>query len=130
MTALFESFSLTIILDVFSLSILTLLHFSRVGKPVLDSKSLHHKPFGPHRFLLISKQPWDSFSMDFIEELPLSDGHDTILVVVFCLTQMALFIPTFQDIDAEALAHILSQVFAKHGTPTDIISDWGKHFIS
>src|SRR5882724_4223531 len=21
-------------------------------------------------------------------------------------------------------------VFAKHGTPTDIISDWGKHFIS
>src|SRR5882724_6946967 len=36
MTALFESFSLTIILDVFSLSILTLLHFSWVRKPVLD----------------------------------------------------------------------------------------------
>src|SRR5882724_11319481 len=38
MTALFESFSLTIILDVFSLSIPTLLHFSRVGKPVLDRR--------------------------------------------------------------------------------------------
>jgi len=34
------------------------------------------------------------------------------------------------DIDAEDLAHILSQVFAKHSTLTDIISDWGKHFIS
>src|SRR5882724_10959842 len=69
--------------------------------------------------------------MDFIEGLPLSDGCDTILVVVCCLTKMALFIPTFQDIDAEDLAHIfLSQVFAKHGTPTEIVSDQGKHFIS
>ena len=69
--------------------------------------------------------------MDFIEGLPLSDGHDTILVVVCRLSKMALFFPTFQDIDAEDLACIfLSQVFAKHGTPTDIISDRGKHFIS
>src|SRR5882724_4959654 len=69
--------------------------------------------------------------MDFIEGLPLSDGHDTILVVVSHLTKMALFIPTFQYIDAEDLARIfLSQVFVKHGTPTDIVSDWGKHFIS
>ena len=68
--------------------------------------------------------------MDFIEGLPLFDGHDAILVVVCHLTKMALFIPTFCDIDAEDLPHIfLSQVFAKHGTPTDIISDWGKHFI-
>src|SRR5882724_9929926 len=44
---------------------------------------------------------------------------------------MALFIPTFCDIDAEYLACIfLSQVFAQHGTLTNIISDWGKHFIS
>src|SRR5882724_10698520 len=46
------------------------------------SKSLHHKPFGPHHFLPIGQCPWDSISMDFIEGLPLSDGHDTILVVV------------------------------------------------
>ena len=42
-----------------------------------------------------------------------------------------VFIPTFQDIDAEDLACIfLSQVFVKHGTLTDIISYRGKHFIS
>jgi len=63
--------------------------------------------------------------MDFIEGLPLSNRHDTILVVVYCLTRMALFIPTFCDIDAEDLACIfLSQVFAKHGTLTDIVSNW------
>jgi len=49
--------------------------------------------------------------MDFIEGLPLSNGHDMILVVVCHLTKMSLFIPTFQDIDAEDLAHnFLSQV--------------------
>jgi len=38
---------------------------------------------------------------------------------------------TFRDIDAEDLSRIfLSQVFAKHGTPTDIVSDRGKHFVS
>src|SRR5467141_3260029 len=69
--------------------------------------------------------------MDFIEGLPLSKGHDTILVEVCHLTKMALFIPTFRDVDAEDLAHIfLSQVFTKHGSPTDIVSDRGKHFIS
>ena len=69
--------------------------------------------------------------MDFIEGLPLSDGLETILVVVCHHTKMAMFIPTFHDIDAEDLAHIfLSQVFAKHGTLTDIVSDRGKHFIS
>ena len=69
--------------------------------------------------------------MDIIEGLPLSDGHDTILVVVCCLTKMVLFIPTFLNIDAEDLAHIfLSQVFTKHGIPTNIISDRGKYFIS
>ena len=69
--------------------------------------------------------------MDFIEGLPLSYGHVTILVVMCCLIKMALFIPTFRDIDAEDLAcTFLSQVFAKHGTPTNIVSNGGKHSIS
>ena len=38
--------------------------------------------------------------------------------------------PHLSQYDAEDLACIfLLQVFAKHGTPTDIVSDWGKHFI-
>src|SRR5882724_6637643 len=42
------------------------------------SKSLHHKPYGPHQFLPIRERPWDSISMDFIDGLPLSDRHDMI----------------------------------------------------
>jgi len=69
--------------------------------------------------------------MDFIEGLPLSEGHNTILVIICHLSKMALFIPTYRDIDAEDLALIfLVHVFSKHGTPLDIISDQGKHFIS
>jgi len=95
------------------------------------SKLVHHKPFGPHRFLPIAIHPWDSISMDFIEGLPLSENHDTILVIVCCLSKMVLFIPTCRDIDAEDLAMLfLVHVFSKHGTPSDIVSDRGKHFIS
>ena len=69
--------------------------------------------------------------MDFIEGLPLSDSYNTILVIVCRLSKMALFIATHWDIDAEDLAMLfLVHVFSKHGTPSDIISDHGKHFIS
>src|SRR5882724_2223450 len=109
-------------------------HLCHQLHPLMFSVQLQQVPpsqaLGPHHFLPIGEQPWDSISMDFIEGLPLSDGNDTILVVVCHLTKMALFIPTFRDIDAKDLAPIfLSQVFAKHGTLTDIVSDWGKHFI-
>src|SRR6266481_6714424 len=95
------------------------------------SKVIHHKPFGPHRFLPIANHPWDSISMDFIEGLPLSDGHDTIFVIICHLTKMALLIPTFRDIDAEDLAMLfLVNMFLKRGKPFDIVSDHSKHFIS
>ena len=69
--------------------------------------------------------------MDFIEWLPVSEGFDTILVVVDRLTKMAHFIPTRSDIDAPQLAKIfLQNIFTKHGTPADIVSDRGKHFVS
>ena len=69
--------------------------------------------------------------MDFIEWLPVSQGYDTILVVVDRLTKMALFIPTHSNDDAPRLArHFLEHVFSKHGTPSDIVSDRGKHFVS
>ena len=69
--------------------------------------------------------------MDFIEGLPLSNGYDMILVIICHLSKMCLFIPTVWEIDAEDLTMIfLVHIFSKHGTPTNIIWDWGKHFIS
>src|SRR6266481_5875293 len=96
-----------------------------------QSKAIHHNPFSPYRFLPIANHPWGSISMDFTEGLPLSDGHNMILVIVCHLTKIALFIPTFQDIDAEDLTMLfLVHMFSKHGTPSNIISDCSKHFIS
>jgi len=44
---------------------------------------------------------------------------------------MALFIPTFRDIDAEDLAHVFFVTGLRETwNPTDIVSDRGKHFIS
>jgi Integrase zinc binding domain len=56
------------------------------------AKSIHHKPFGPLQFLPIGERLWDSISMDFIEGLPLSDGHDIILVIVHQLTTKIVMI--------------------------------------
>jgi len=69
--------------------------------------------------------------MDFIEGLPLSNGHDAILVIVCRLTKMASFIPTYTDVTSEEMAGLfLINVFSKHGTPSDIISDRGRTFVS
>lgn len=69
--------------------------------------------------------------MDFIEGLPLSEGHDMILVIVCRLTKMALFIPTYKTATSIDLAKLfLRNVFSKHGVPQDIVSDRGRHFVS
>lgn len=95
------------------------------------AKSIRHKPFGPLRFLPIPEKPWTSISMDFIEGLPSSDGFDCILVIVDRLTKMALFIPTVKTLDSPELAKLfIEHVFSKHGVPSDIMSDRGKHFVS
>ena len=48
----------------------------RRGKPV------RHKPYGTLQQLPIPEKPWNSISMDFIEQLPKSAGYTAILVVV------------------------------------------------
>lgn len=95
------------------------------------TKAMRHKPYGPLRFLPVAERPWSSISMDFIEGLPESEGHDAILVVVDRLTKMGLFIPTRKDVDTPELVRIFTdRVFAKHGAPHDIVSDRGRHFVS
>ena len=95
------------------------------------AKTSRHKPYGLLKQLPIPERPWSSISMDFIEQLPSSDGYTAILVVVDRLSKMALFIPTTDDIDAPGLAKLfLLHVFSKHGVPLDIVSDRGSEFTS
>src|SRR5258708_13883593 len=69
--------------------------------------------------------------MDFIEQLPTSEGHTAILVIVNCLTKQSLFIPTHDSINSLELTQLfLTHVFSKHGTPSHVTSDQGSEFIS
>ena len=69
--------------------------------------------------------------MDFIVELPPSEGLDAIYVCVDRLTKMARFIPTKTTITAEGTARLFYQhVWKHHGLPTDIVSDRGPQFVA
>ena len=93
------------------------------------NKTVRHKPYGLLQPLPVPEIPWSSISMDFIVQLPLSNGHTAILVVVDRMTKMAHFIPTTDDIDATGtISLLMSRVFSLHGFPDDIVSDRGTTF--
>src|SRR5258705_6939620 len=97
----------------------------------IHSKANRHKLYGFLKQLPIPPQPWESISMDFIEQLPASEGHMAILVIVDHLTKQSLFIPTHDSIDSPELAQLfLTHMFSKHSMPSHITSDWGSEFVS
>jgi hypothetical protein len=55
-------------------------------------KVLQHRPYGLLHLVPVPKGPWLSLSMDFIIDLPLVNGKDSIFVVVDRLTKMVHFI--------------------------------------
>jgi hypothetical protein len=95
------------------------------------NKSPRHKPYGFLKQLPIPEQPWNSISMDFIEQLPSSEGFTAILVVVDRLTKQAIFIPTYDTVTSADLAMLfVLHVFSKHGVPSHVTSDRGSEFVS
>ena len=75
--------------------------------------------------------PWDSISMDFIEQLPLSSSFSAILVVVDHLSKQGIFIPTIDTIDSEELMLLfIMHVYSKHGIPNHTTSNRGNEFMS
>src|SRR5260221_5105876 len=95
------------------------------------TKATCHKPYGLLKQLPIPSQPWESISMDFIKQLPTSEGFTAILVIVDRLTKQSLFIPTHNTVDTPQLARLfLTHVFSKHGTLGHVTSDHGTEFMS
>ncbi len=95
------------------------------------TKLSHLGPIGYLKPLEVATQPWTEISMDFVEQLPRSGPHDSILVVVDRLTKWAIFIPTTTTLGADGLANLLrDHVFAQHGLPKAIVSDRGSKFVS
>ena len=69
--------------------------------------------------------------MDFIIDLPNSEGMDLIFVVVDCLTKMAHFIPCSKTVTREETSKLfLDNIYCIHGFLDEIVFDRGTQFVS
>jgi len=69
--------------------------------------------------------------MDFITDLPKSDGYDTIQVVIDRLTKMSHFLPGSKDLDARQFANLfMREIVRLNGLPHEIITERGTLFTS
>lgn len=95
-----------------------------------QNKNPRHGVFGLLQTLEIHWKPWQSVSMDFITDLPLSNGCDSIWVMVDPFTKMAHFVPLKVDgKKTEDLIRIFAREYWRlHGIPLDIISDRDSRF--
>ncbi|MBW0551087.1 hypothetical protein O181_090802 [Austropuccinia psidii MF-1] len=95
------------------------------------NKNIPHKKFGLLKTLPIPNGPWICLSMDCITKFPLSNSFDSILVIVYRFSKMAVFIPTMSSIASLDLAHVfIKNIFSKNGLPSSIVSDRGSPFVS
>ena len=95
------------------------------------NKVVRHAPFGLLSPLSIPSRPWSSVSLDWITDLPPSNYHDAILVVVDRLTKQAIFIPTTKSMPAPHVATLfLQNVIRLHGLPASLVSDRDPIFTS
>jgi IS30 family transposase len=75
-------------------------------------------------------QRWRDILIDFIVDLPSSNGFTNIMVVVDRLIKMQHIVP-IDSIDAILVAkYFVRYVFKLHRLPNSIVSDYGSQFIS
>ena len=95
------------------------------------NKPSHHHPYGLLQPLLILERPWHLISMDFIKQLPPSNGFTAILVVIDRLSKESTFIPTTDNATVIDVADaFITHVFLKHGILLHVSSDHGSEFTS
>ena len=92
-------------------------------------KNRAEMPAGKLRPNQIPEKPWQHISVDFITKLPVSKGHDLILVVCDRFLKMSHFVATTEKTTAEGLARLFrDNVWKLHGLPESVISDRGPQF--
>jgi len=97
----------------------------------LRTKPIRQALVGELHPLQIPDSRWDTLSVDFVVELPLSSGHDAVMTVVDLVSKQAHFIPTHTTVTAEGAARLfLHQVWKLHSLPKCVISDRGPQFVA
>ncbi len=95
------------------------------------SKSPRHLPSGKLNPLPVPNRPWSHLGVDFITDLPPSDGNTCILVIVDIFSKSCRVLPLKGLPMAMETAELLfNYVFRYYGIPEDIVSDRGPQFTS
>ncbi|KAL0164219.1 hypothetical protein M9458_039972, partial [Cirrhinus mrigala] len=95
------------------------------------SKVPRRLPAGLLQPLPVPQRPWSHIALDFVTDLPPSNGHTTILSVVDRFSKGCRFIPLPKLPTAMETAELLCNwVFRFYGLPEDIVSDRGPQFTS
>ncbi len=95
------------------------------------SSTPRHLPVGKLVPLPIPRRPWSHMGIDFVTDLPESEGKTCILVAVDRFSKACKLIPLRGLPTAlETAEHLFQQVFWNFGVPEDIVSDRGPQFIS
>ena len=92
-------------------------------------KNRAEMPAGKLRPNQVLEKLWQHISVDFIMKLPVSKGHDLILVVCDRFSKMSHFVVTTEKTTAERLARLFrDNVWKLHRLPESVISDRGPQF--
>ncbi len=94
-------------------------------------KSSRLLPAGLLQPLPLPQRPWSHIAIDFITDLPPSDGHTTILTVIDRFSKACRLIPLSKLPTAlQTAEYLCNLVFRFYGLPEDIVSDRGAQFMS
>jgi len=97
----------------------------------LRMKPIRQALVGELHPLQILDSRWDTLSVDFIVELPLSSEHDTVMTVVDSVSKQVHFIPTHTTVTAKGVARLfLHQVWKLHSLLKCIVSDRRPQFVA
>jgi len=107
-----------------------IIDFVRSCPECQKNKASRHQPYGLSSPLELPYASWQSIAMDFITELPLSEGCDQLWVVIDRFTKMAHFIPLREKTAADLAIIFAREIWRHHGLPTDIVSDRDSRFTS
>jgi len=107
-----------------------IIDFVRSCPECQKNKTSHHAPYGLSSPLELPYAPWQSIAMDFITELPLSEGCDQLWVIIDRFTKMAHFLPLKEKTAADLAKILAREIWRHHGMPTDIVSDRDSRFTS
>ena len=104
------------------------------GCTICQQNKVNHHPTRPPLTPIpsFSPLPFKQLSVDLITDLPPSNGHDSLIVVVdHSLMKGVILIPCSKTIDAARVArHFLHHVFRRFGLHDSLISDRGPQFAS